>query len=46
MNGPDVFLGLLVESGVKGAKKTTPPQKKQPTGVKYLLSQTYTTQNY
>lgn len=45
MNGPDVFLGLLVESGVKEPKKP-PPQKKQPTGVKYLLSQTYTTQNY
>lgn len=34
MNGPDnVFLGFLVESGVKGA----PPQKKTTTGEKCFL---------
>lgn len=39
MNGPDnVFLGFLVESGVKGAKNTG--------GKIFDPSQTHTTKNY
>lgn len=41
MNGPDnVFLGFLVESEVKGAKKTQEKKKI------FSPSQTYTTESY
>lgn len=41
MNGPDVFLGLLVESGVKEPKKPPPKKKTTHGGKIFALSNLY-----